>query len=100
MTKTETTTKLRRMPRGFRAGHDGSLACPHRDVSCCEGCASAYPEIVDVMGAHFWISDPNERAALSDALDRDAIVEQCSVCHIGNGHHDEEQHAASRGEDV
>lgn len=56
--------KTSRLPKGFRRGHDGSLACPHRDCSTCEDCAGTYSEIVDVVGAHFWIADPEERAVL------------------------------------
>ena len=44
-----------RTPRNFRAGHDGSLACPHRDVTCCPSCASKHVEIVEVYGHHFWV---------------------------------------------
>ncbi len=57
----------RAMPRGFRVGHSGDLACPHRDVSCCDACARAHVEIVEVYGQHFWISDAAERDALSGA---------------------------------
>jgi len=52
-------------PAGFREGHNGDLACPHRNVSCCEPCAKAHPEIVEVACAHYWIADPAERIALS-----------------------------------
>jgi len=53
-----------RLPKCFREGHDGSLAYPHRDVSTCEACERLYPQIVDVLGAHYWIDDPKEREAL------------------------------------
>lgn len=52
------------LPKGFREGHTGDIACPHRDVSCCEECASSHPEIVDVAGQHFWVSNPVEREQL------------------------------------
>jgi len=52
-------------PPGFREGHSYDLACPHRDVSCCDDCANAHPEIVDVGGEHFWIANPAERARLA-----------------------------------
>jgi len=55
---------MKRLPRSYRRGHDGSLACKHRDLSCCPTCAAAHPEIVNVMGACFWVPDPSERAAL------------------------------------
>lgn len=51
-------------PRNFRYGHDGSLACSHRDVTCCPACASKHPEIIDVHGRHFWIADPAHRSAM------------------------------------
>jgi len=77
-TDAQVTERIRpaRLPRGFRRGHDDSLACPHRDVSCCDACAAKHVEIVDVVGAHFWIPDPAERAKLAetkdDELDGDA----------------------------
>lgn len=52
------------MPAGFRSGHDGDLACPHRDKSCCVDCADRHVEIVEVCGQHFWIGDPAEREKL------------------------------------
>lgn len=59
---------MKRLPRGFRRGHQGDLACPHRDVSCCSACAKAHPEIVDVYGQHFWVPDQQERADLLTSL--------------------------------
>lgn len=56
------------LPRGFREGHGGDLACPHRDISCCAACAAAHPEIVEVYSQHFWVSDPGERASLRREL--------------------------------
>lgn len=56
------------LPAGFREGHGGDLACPHRDVSCCDACAAQHSEIVDVYGQHFWISDPTERELLVEQL--------------------------------
>jgi len=57
-------------PRGqFRAGHDGGLACMHRDCSCCDLCRDAHEEIVDVYGVCFWVADPKERASLKLDLD-------------------------------
>lgn len=54
---------------GFREGHQGDLACRHREVSCCPQCAAAHPEIVAVEGLHFWIDDPAERAALKAEME-------------------------------
>jgi hypothetical protein len=55
----------KRMPKGFRKGHDESIKCPHRDVSCCPNCAKANEEIVEVYGRHFWICDQVERMELT-----------------------------------
>lgn len=62
--------KTKRMPRGFRKGHDGSIACPHRDKSCCNDCAKAHEEIVDIVGAHFWIANPVDRAAMKAEMEK------------------------------
>ena len=55
---------MKRLPRGFRRGHDDSIACRHRDLSVCPSCAAAHVELVDVAGAHFWVPDVVERAEL------------------------------------
>lgn len=57
-------SRAKRLPRGFRRGHDDSLACKHRDLSCCPECVAKYPEIVNVVGRHFWVPDEQERAEL------------------------------------
>lgn len=54
----------RRLPRGFRRGHDDSLACPHRDCTCCNACAGKHIEIVEVGSTHFWVPNEAERIAL------------------------------------
>lgn len=56
-----------RLPKGFREGHTGSLACPHRDISCCPECAK-HPGVVEVYGQHFWVPDKAERRALTDRM--------------------------------
>lgn len=53
-----------KLPKGFRRGSTDSIACPHRDVTCCEACARSNDEIVEAAGVHFWISDPAERSDL------------------------------------
>lgn len=53
-----------RLPQGYRRGHDDSIACPHRDLSVCPGCAILHPELVEVYGNHYWIADPKERETL------------------------------------
>lgn len=58
------TGKAKRMPRGFRTGHGGNIACPHRNLSCCGTCAKEHEEIVEVYGQHFWLATPQERAEL------------------------------------
>lgn len=55
---------MTKLPRGFRLGHDDSLACPHRDCSTCDLCEKAHPEIVEVYGVHFWVADLKEREKL------------------------------------
>lgn len=52
------------MPRGWREGHGGDVACPHRDCSVCRECARR-AEVVEVYGQHFWIPDPAERIAMA-----------------------------------
>ena len=41
-----------------------TLICPHRDLSVCPSCAESTPECVEVYGSHYWIADPDERAAM------------------------------------
>lgn len=55
---------LRDVPKGWREGHGGDLACPHRDCSVCPSCAATTPEAVEVYGVHLWIPDPADRDAL------------------------------------
>lgn len=61
------------LPDGFRIGHDDSLACPHRDVSCCGDCRADHVEIVDVYGVCYWIPDVGERADLLGQMTRHTI---------------------------
>jgi len=54
------------LPRGFRQGFDGDIACPHRDLSVCPTCALEHqPEIVESFGRHYWVTDPAERTELA-----------------------------------
>lgn len=46
-----------RNPSTWRTNADGSLVCPHRDLSVCAECAR-HPEVIEVYGAHYW--DPDE----------------------------------------
>lgn len=56
---------MKRLPRGLRRGHDDSIACQHRDLSCCPECIEKHaPNLVDVMGAVYWIPGEAERASL------------------------------------
>ncbi len=61
---------MTRLPKGWREGHEGDLACPHRDCSVCPPCAASRPEVVEVYGLHFWVSDAAEREALRAAQGR------------------------------
>ena len=58
----------KRLPRGFRRGHDDTIACPHRDMSCCTECANKHAELVDVYGVHYWIPNEAERAKLAEEV--------------------------------
>jgi len=53
---------------GYRTNADGSLACPHRDLSCCPTCAK-HLGVVEVMGAHYFVPDADEREALLASID-------------------------------
>lgn len=69
-------SKRLELPPGFREGHSGDLACPHRDVSCCPFCAGTYEEIVEVYGQHFWVPDETERASLKAQMSDDYSREE------------------------
>lgn len=45
-----TTEQLSALHSVFREGHDTSLACAHRDLSCCPECFAATPGLVNVFG--------------------------------------------------
>jgi len=49
------------LPAGFREGHDGDVACPHRDVSCCAACASS-DFLFEVWGQHYHAPQGREAA--------------------------------------
>lgn len=60
---------MAQLPNGFTAETmEGNIVCPHRDLSVCPTCADAHDEIVEVVGLHFWITDPAERAELLTAI--------------------------------
>ena len=46
-------TRAAALPGTWSTNANGSLACPHRDVSVCPACA-AHPEVTEVAGAHFY----------------------------------------------
>lgn len=52
------------LPPLFKESADTTLVCPHRDLSVCDFCAGRYIEIVEVVGAHYWVSHPDERDQL------------------------------------
>jgi hypothetical protein len=54
-------------PATWRTNADESLVCPHRDLSVCPACA-AHPEVVEVYGVHYHVTDDADRAALALAL--------------------------------
>ena len=55
-------------PTGWHEAADGTITCPHRDLTVCPDCADTHPEAVNVSGAHFWIADPDERTELAAIL--------------------------------
>lgn len=57
------------MPNGFSENVNTSLVCPHRDLSVCDFCAGRYAEIVEVIGAHYWVSDAEERWLLKNMME-------------------------------
>ena len=61
-----TMTTANRLPKGWREGHSGDVACPHRDCSCCPDCAKR-PEVTAVYGQHFWDPTGEVRRALEAA---------------------------------
>lgn len=73
------------MPWTWTTNADGSLVCPHRDLSVCPSCAEL-PQVVEAAGAHF----------LADVC-------PCGTPDDANGHHvcpdlpSEEVHRTSEG---
>lgn len=64
MTSTDTATTN---PAEWNTNADGSLACPHRDLSVCPSCAT-HPEVADVVGAHYHDPDGTIAADLAEVL--------------------------------
>ena len=46
-------------PKGFRE-FDGELICPHRNRSVCNDCATAYGNIYEAWGVHYWAHNIEE----------------------------------------
>jgi hypothetical protein len=65
------------LPQGFREGHAGDLACPHRDLTTCSACQAEHAEIAILGGQAFWIANPAERAE-SLALEKARIEKNYS----------------------
>ena len=93
-------TVSKRLPRGFRRGHSDALACPHRDVSCCEACAAKHAEIVDVYGQHFWIPDPCERLELKESMAKHERDEREYRADASGGYDDEPHFDGGRRSDA
>lgn len=51
----------------YRTNADGSAVCPHRDLTVCADCAT-HPHIVEVFGAHYHLTDADDRAELLAAI--------------------------------
>ena len=50
-----------RKPVGFDIDpRSEELYCPHRNRSCCDECANAYGNIVEVYGTHYWLRNQAE----------------------------------------
>jgi hypothetical protein len=64
------------LPQGFREGHAGDLACPHRDVTTCAVCQIEHPEIIVIGGQAFWVPDPEEQREIA-ALENKRIQRDC-----------------------
>ena len=52
-------TFVTRKPKGF-GEFDGELVCPHRNRSVCNNCATAYGNIYEVWGVHYWARNIEE----------------------------------------
>lgn len=53
----------------YRFNADGSAVCAHRDLSMCHKCLAADPNLIDVGGSVFLVTDPAEREALLAEMD-------------------------------
>jgi hypothetical protein len=54
-------------PLFWRTNADGSLACPHRDLSVCPLCA-AHPDVYDIAGAHYHLTTAEAAIVLEGLL--------------------------------
>lgn len=63
-----TITFTGRLPKDFFEAKDGSLVCPHRDLSCCKPCANSGLPIVEVYGQHYFAFDKAEYDELVAAV--------------------------------
>lgn len=66
--------KYKRLPKGFRRGHTGSIACPRRDLSCCPACAGS-DFLLEVYGQHFFA--PEGRVEAQRLLDEQLAEGAC-----------------------
>ena len=53
------------LPTGFHEQRDGTVVCPHRDLSCCKECRGTDERLVEVSGVTFFLPDPADRAELA-----------------------------------
>lgn len=52
----------------YRFNADGSVVCPHRDLSCCPQCLASDPDLMDVIGAVYIVTDPGERLLIESII--------------------------------
>lgn len=59
----------------WRTNADGSLVCPHRELSVCPDCA-AHPDVIEVEGAHF--HDPH--GTFRHVMTCEKPIPACATC--------------------
>lgn len=68
-------------PAGFHRQADDTLMCPHRDITCCQECADAHREIVEVVGVHYWVRTEIEALELFAELEGSVPATPAEIDH-------------------